>query len=380
MTASTLKTQNRGAAAPKAFPLGTLILIGIVILGVIAAFIRYSQGLGAGTNLTDRVPWGLWIGMDVMTGVPLAAGGFTMAFIVYILRLKRFYPLARPALLTAFIGYILAAGAILFDLGRPERFYHFLIYRNAHSIMFEVAMSVASYLTVLTVENSAWVAERLKWKWWLGILRRILLVFVVLGVIISTLHQSSLGALFLMAPQRLPAIWYTPILPILFYVSAICVGFAMVIVESSLSASAFGRPREMHLLSEVGKWLIYGLGLYLVLRLGDVIIGGDLGRLFSSGTASLFWWLETIFGIVLPLILLLNPKVRQDRIALFRCALLVVLGMALNRFDVLFFGQGGVFYAPAWTEFAVSAGLISLGALLYLFGAKYFPILGQEAH
>lgn len=148
----------------RAFPAGTLVLVGLVALGVVAAVLRYSQGLGASTNLTDRIPWGLWIGLDVMSGVALAAGGFTMAAVVYIFRVKRFYPLARPAILTAFVGYVLAAGSILFDLGRPERFYHFLVFRNIHSIMFEVAMSVFSYLIVLTVENSQWVA-RAFWHW-----------------------------------------------------------------------------------------------------------------------------------------------------------------------------------------------------------------------
>lgn len=379
MSASTVRS-GIAPARRRAFPLGTLILFGLVALGAVAAVLRYSQGLGASTNLSDDVSWGLWIGFDVMGGVALAGGGFTMAAIVYIFRVKRFYPLARPAILTAYVGYILAAGSILFDLGRPERFHHFLIFRNVHSIMFEVAMSVFSYLIVLTVENSQWVAERIRWKWWLGVLRRILLVFIVLGIIISTLHQSSLGALFLMSPHRLPALWYTPILPILFYVSAIMVGMAMVIFESLLSASAFRRKPEMHLLSELGGWLRYALGFYLLLKAADIVIGGEVARLFTSGAASLFFWLEVVFGVIVPLILLSSPRVRQNRVLLFRSALLVVLGVLLNRFNVLFFGMGGVFYAPSWAEFAVSAGLTSLGILMYMFAAKYFPVLDQHPH
>lgn len=352
----------------------------IVAFGIVAAIQRYSQGLGSTTNLTDDTSWGLWIGFDVMGGVALAAGGFTMAAIVYIFRVKRFYPLVRPAILTAFVGYILAAGSILFDLGRPERFYSFLINRNIHSIMFEVAMSVFSYLIVLTIENSQWVAERIRWKWWLAILRRILIVFVILGIIISTLHQSSLGALVLMSPQRLPAVWYTPILPILFYVSAITVGMAMVIVEALLSASAFRRKPEMHLLSELGGWLRYALGCYLLLKLADLAIRGDLGRMFTSGAASVFFGLELLFGVILPLVFLLSPRVRQNRVLLFRSALFVVLGVLLNRFNILFFGMSHGFYAPSLIEFAVSAGLTSLGILIYLFAAKYFPVLNQHPH
>ncbi len=380
MNASTLQRRSTGRAISTAIPLGTLILFGLVALGVVAAVLRYSQGLGATTNLRDDVSWGLWIGLDVMGGVALAGGGFTMAAIVYIFRVKRFYPLARPAILTAYVGYILAAGSILFDLGRPERFYHFLIFRNVHSIMFEVAMSVFSYLIVLTIENSQWVAERIRWKWWLGVLRRVLLVFIVLGIIISTLHQSSLGALFLMSPHRLPAVWYTPLLPVLFYVSAIMVGMAMVIVESLLSASAFRRKPELHLLGELGGWLRYALAFYLLLKAADIVIGGDVARLVTSGTASLFFWLEVGFGVILPLILLSSSRIRRNRVTLFRSALLVVLGVLLNRFNVLFFGMGGVIYAPTWIEFAISAGLTSFGILMYMFAAKYFPVLDQHPH
>lgn len=362
------------------FPAGTLVLIFLVLLGVVAAVIRYTQGLGAATNLSDRIPWGLWIGLDVMSGVALAAGGFTMAAIVYIFRLKRFYPLARPAILTAYIGYILAAGAILFDLGRPERFYHPFFYWNTHSVMFEIAWSVMTYLVILTIENSQWVAERLKWKWALALVRRLLIVVVVLGIIISTMHQSSLGGLFLLAPQRLHPLWYTAILPILFYLSAIMTGLAMVIIESSLSSSAFGRKPETPLLREIGKWLSYALAIYLVVNLGNVLVSGKFGRMFEGSTASLFYLAEILLGVVLPMALLFMPKFRQSRYWLFRSALLVVLGVVFNRFNVLFFGQGGVLYNPTWIEFAVSAGLISLGVLVYMFVAKNFPVLGQHAH
>lgn len=380
MSASSSSLRAPRANRTTSWPIGTLILVGLVVLGVVAAVIRYSQGLGASTALTDRVPWGLWIGLDVMSGVALAGGGFTMAAVVYIFRVKRFYPLLRPAILTAFVGYILAGGSILFDLGRPERFYHFLIYRNIHSIMFEVAMSVFSYLVVLAIENSQWAAERLKLRWWLRILRYLLPIAIVAGIIISHLHQSSLGALFLMARHRLSELWHTPIMPILFYLSAVMVGFAMVIVESLLTSSAFRRKPEMRLLSELGGWLRYALGLYLALKVVDVLVRGQTGLLFTQGWASAFFWLELIIGVIVPLALVLQPGVRRNRIWLFRAALMVVLGVILNRFNVLFFGQGGVFYAPTWVEFAVTASLTSLGILIYMFAAKYFPVLGQHPH
>lgn len=361
-------------------PVGTFLLVLIVLIGAVAAFIRFSQGLGASTNLRDDVPWGLWIGLDVMSGVALSAGGFTMAAVVYVFRLKQYYPLVRPALLTAFIGYLLAAGAILFDLGRPDRFYHPFIFWNHHSVMFEIAWSVISYLTILGIENSQLALERLRLKALLGLVRRLIIVFVILGIIISTLHQSSLGGLYLLVPQKMHPLWYTPIIPILFYISAIAVGFSMVIVEATLTAAAFHRKQETHLLSGIGGWLPWILVVYLAVLLGNLLFSGKIGLLFMPGLAALFFWVELIVGVLAPLAILAQPKLRRDHGWLFVGALLVTAGVVINRFNVIFWGQGGVVYAPTWIEFAVSAGLISLGVLLFMVGVKYFPVLDQHGH
>ena len=377
MSASSVATQKRVAA--RTFPLGTAFLVLLVLLGVAAAIVRYTQGLGASTNLRDDIPWGLWIGLDVMAGVALSAGGFSMAGVVYIFRLKRYYPLVRPALLTAFIGYLLAAGSILFDLGRPERFYHPFIYWNPHSVMFEIAWSVISYLTILTIENSQLVAERFRIKWLLSLLRKILIPVVILGIIISTMHQSSLGGLFLLMPQRLYPLWYTPFLPALFYLSAILVGISMTIVESLLTASAFRRPPEMHLLRDLGLWAMWLLLAYLVLNLELIVVSGKAALLFHPGVPTLTYWVEIGVGVIAPLIILAQSRLRADRVWLFRASALVALGAVLNRFDVLFWGAGGVLYAPTWMEFAVTAGMISLGVLLFMFAVKHLPVLDQHA-
>ena len=378
MSASSVASEKRSAAA--AFPLGTVVLLLLVLLGVVAAIVRYTQGLGAATNLRDDVPWGLWIGLDVMAGVALSAGGFTMAAVVYIFRLKRYYPLLRPALLTAFIGYLLAAGSILFDLGRPERFYHPFIYWNVHSVMFEIAWSVLSYLTILSIENSQLVAERFRIKWLLRLLRLVLIPVVIVGIIISTMHQSSLGGLFLLMPQRLDPLWYTPFLPALFYLSAILVGLSMTIVESLLTASAYRRPPEMHLLRDLGLWAMWLLLAYLVLNLGLVVVSGKAALLFRPALPTLLYWLEVSIGVILPLVILAQPRRREDPVWLFRASALVAFGVILNRFDVLFSGAGSVLYAPTWMEFAVTAGMISLGVLLFMFAVKHLPVLDQHAH
>ncbi|MCB0210302.1 MAG: Ni/Fe-hydrogenase cytochrome b subunit [Anaerolineae bacterium] len=372
MATTTMKSSKQAV-----LPVGSIILWIILLIGVWAAVVRYSQGLGS-TNLADSRPWGLWIAFDVMAGVAVAAGGFTLAAVVYIFRMKRFYPLIRPTLLTAYIGYLLAAGSILFDLGRPDRFYHPFFYWNHHSVMFEIAWSVILYLSILTVENSQLVLEKYRLKGLLRIVRKITIPVVIAGIIISTAHQSSLGGLFVLVPQKAHPLWYTPILPVLFYISAITVGLAMVIVESTLSAKAFNRHIESHLLSELGSWLPTMLSLYLLVNLGNLAFSGKLGLIFEGSLASLLYLIEIGIGVVLPLILLSFASVRHDSARLFQSALLIVLGVVLNRFNVLFWGQGGTFYAPNWVEFGVSAGLISLGILLYIFAAKNLPVFADH--
>ncbi len=359
------------------FPIsaGSLVLWGLVLLGLVAAVVRYSQGLGAATNLSDGRPWGLWISFDVLCGIALAAGGFTLAATVYIFRFKRFYPLLRPTILTAFLGYALAATAVMFDLGLPWRIWHPIVYWNFHSAMFEVAWCVMTYTTVLALEVSPVVFERFNLQLPLRLIRAITIPLVIAGIILSTMHQSSLGTLFLLVPGRLHALWYTPILPLLFFVSAVAVGLAMVIFESSLSASAFRRRLELDLLSELGGVIPYVLGLYLLLKLGDLTLAGELGLMFEGSAASVLFLLEIVGGVILPIILFALPQVRRSRRGLFRSALLVIGGLILNRFNVALFGLKGALYVPSWMEFAVTVGLVSVGLLVYAFTVQNFPVL-----
>jgi Ni/Fe-hydrogenase subunit HybB-like protein len=246
--------------------------------------------------------------------------------------------------------------------------------------MFEIAWSVLTYLVILGLENTSLVAERFGLKRLLRFLRKVVIPIVILGIIISTMHQSSLGALFLLVPQRLSPLWYTPFLPVLFYITAIAAGFSMVIVESCLSASADGRKPETKILSELGKWLPWILGLYLALKVILFVVEGKISYLFAGNVETVLFWVEIIVGVVLPIIILAQKQLRENPIWLFRAALLVVIGIVLNRFNVMFSGQGSILYAPTWIELAVTAGLISLGVLLYMFGVKYFPVLDQEPH
>jgi Ni/Fe-hydrogenase subunit HybB-like protein len=211
----------------------------IALLAAIA-YVRYTHGLGAVTHLSDTFPWGLWIGFDLLCGVGLAAGGFAVTATVHILHLKDFKPIVRPTVLTAFLGYILVITALLLDLGRPWNIWHPIIMWNPHSVMFEVGWCVMLYTTVLSLEFAPVVLERFKLDWMLKLLRPVTPILVIMGVILSTLHQSSLGSLFLILPEKMSPLWYTPILPVLFFVSALAAGIAMTVVESWFSRRVFG--------------------------------------------------------------------------------------------------------------------------------------------
>ncbi len=225
-----------------------LIFLFLMAAGLYATFVRFTQGLGASTHLSDQFPWGIWISFDVLCGVMLAAGGFTLTAAVHILNIKRLHSIIRPTILTAFLGYILVSAALMFDLGKPYKIWHPLIMRNPHSVMFEVAYCVMLYTTVLALEFSPIVLEHFHLEKPLKVVRAILIPLVITGVILSTLHQSSLGTLYLIVPEKLYPLWYSPLLPVFFFLSAIAVGLAMTIFESSLSSKHFGLQLELPVL------------------------------------------------------------------------------------------------------------------------------------
>ncbi|MCK4724086.1 MAG: Ni/Fe-hydrogenase cytochrome b subunit, partial [Dehalococcoidia bacterium] len=329
----------------RTFPFGISVLGILVILGIIPIIIRYINGLGAVSNLSDGRPWGFWISFDLYCGVALAAGGFTLAGVVYIFNLKKYHSVVRPAVLTAFLGYTLVILALLVDLGQPWYIWHAMIYWNIHSPLFEVAICVMAYTTVLALEFSPAVFEglnksnfpvirRFNWHIPLRIIRSIQIPLVIAGVVLSTLHQSSLGSMLLMMPETLHALWYSPILPILFLTSAVAVGPAMVIFESTLSTKVFGHKLDLDVLSGLGRAIPYILGIYLLLKLVDLTARGNLGLIFSAYPQNLLWWGEIIIGVILPIILLSMPGVRQNRSGVFWSAVLVVIGLIFNRFNV----------------------------------------------
>jgi Ni/Fe-hydrogenase subunit HybB-like protein len=363
------------------FTFWKLVFLFLMAAGFCATVVRFTQGLGRSTNLSDQFPWGIWIGFDVLCGVMLAAGGFTLTAAVHILNIKRLHPIIRPTILTAFLGYVLVCVALMFDLGRPYNIWHPLIMRNPHSVMFEVAYCVMLYTAVLSLEFSPIVLERFNLQKPLKIIRAVLIPLVIGGVILSTLHQSSLGTLYLIMPEKLHPFWYTPLLPVFFFISAIAVGLAMTIFESSMSSKHFGQQLELPILQELGRVLVVVLSVYGILRFEDLLHRGALQLAFQPGYEMYLFWLEIALSLIAPLILLSQRKVRSTAGGLYVAAVLVVLGFITNRLNVSITGlesSAGMHYVPKWTEIAVTGAIIAAGFALFGMAAKYLPIFPAE--
>ncbi len=358
------------------------ILWVVVGLAAAVAAARFVYGLGATTNLSDVTPWGIWIGFDVMGGVALAAGGFIVTAAVYIFRQERLRPVVRPAVLTAFLGYAAVVAGLLFDLGLPWNIWHMIVFWNAHSPLFEVGWCVMLYLAVLTLEFLPVPAEEFSA---FGKLRRILLKIrlplVILGIGLSTLHQSSLGSLFLIMPYRLHPLWYSPILPLLFLVSAIGLGMMMVTFESHSTAYLYRRKPETETLASLCSGVRWVLLFYIAIRFADLAIRGQLRHLLASGWQTAMFWFEISVMAIVPVILFSVPRVRRTRGGQWAAASLGVFGVVLNRIDVgglAHLTRGNPIYLPAWTEVAVSAGVLAAAVLAFLFMVERFRVWEQR--
>jgi Ni/Fe-hydrogenase subunit HybB-like protein len=349
----------------------------VIATGVVATVIRFGWGLGTSTNLSDEFPWGLWIGFDILCGVGLAAGGFVVAGSVYIFNLKEYRAILRPAILTAFLGYLLVIASLMFDLGRPWYIWHALIMWNPRSVMFEVAWCVMLYTTVLFLEFSPILFERLKLEKPQKILHAVTIPLVILGVILSSLHQSSLGSLYLIVPSKVYPLWYSSNLPYFFFLSAVAVGPAMVTMESFLSSNAFNREIEMPILSRLGKVSAVALAVYFVLKVEDIIGNHLFSYLFTLNLEGMLYWTEIILGILIPIFLLVQERIRNNKQGLFFASLLIVLGFILNRLNLSITsiaGSSGVNYFPGWIEISVSLMMVAIGFALFRLAVQYLHI------
>ena len=384
------------------FTAGTIAILVFMAVGYAFGITRLLLGLRFVTNLDDINTWGIWISFDVACGVALAAGGFTTAALVDIFGKKKFKPLLRPAILTAFLGYLWVAIALMFDLGRWWNIWRPLFNWQGNSVLFEVGMCVMAYLMVLAIETSPAVLEGLRTRaegdeWGARVLRKIkkpiltihswikiiLPVFIVAGVVLSCMHQSSLGTLMMIAHTKLNPIWDTPILPLLFLMSAMAVGYPMVILESIYSSTSFGRKPEMDLLAPLSRFIPWFLGAYAVVKIGDLVVRHRQLDFVSHPGATVALAVELLLGVVAPLFLLMNDGVRRSVGWLFFSVCLVIFGVILNRFNVFLVAYEPPFsqkaYFPSVGEISMTIAIVCSIFFCYRFMVTFFPILPGNA-
>ncbi|WP_306589878.1 NrfD/PsrC family molybdoenzyme membrane anchor subunit [Geothrix sp. 21YS21S-4] len=357
-----------------------VIAVVLIAAGVSAAIARFTLGLGATTNLSDQFPWGLWIGFDFL-GIGLAAAGFTIVATVNLFHAKEYEPIVRPAILTAFIGYLLVVLVLVIDLGRPENFWHPLVMWNPHSVMFEITWCVILYTTVLSLEFAPIVLEKFKMHTPIKWIHNVSLPFMILGVLLSTLHQSSFGSLYLIVPNRLHALWYTPLLPILFFISCIASGLSMVIVETLILSRSGRTLLSPALRANLAKMTAVALAIYLVVRFQDMLARGVFHEMKTLSYHSLAFWAEILIGFVVPLILLMFERVRFSRRGLYVAALLVLAGFAANRMNTAITGLEDWptrTYFPSLMEVLITMGIAAIGFSAFTLTARHLPIFETE--
>jgi Ni/Fe-hydrogenase subunit HybB-like protein len=374
-------TIQKPALTPFNVVAGIIVVIGVVITGI-----RFTQGLAATTNLSDYNPWGIWIGFDLLVGVALAAGGYVTSAACYLFGLKRFHSAVRPAILTGFLGYALVVFALHYDVGRPWRLpYPFIVQSGTTSLLFEVAACVALYLTVLFIEFTPAALEWLGLKRARSIVNKLTLVLTIFGVVLSTLHQSSLGALFLIAPSKLHPLWYSSYLALYFFVSSIVAGLSMVIFESTLAHRYFHDKMDAEHLQETdgvalgfGKAAAFVLAGYFVMR----VIGLAQTNAWSYlSTGYGLWFLVELLGFVLLPCYTYAIGVREKNLKIIRwTAAWTVLGIIVNRLNVGLIAfnwqlPSSERYFPHWMEIGISVFVITLGVLAYRFIVTHMPIL-----
>jgi len=382
---------------------GTGLLAAVAAAGLGCGLYRMLFGLRAVTNMNDQYPLGLWIGLDVATGVALAAGGFTSGALVYIFQRSDFRELVRPALLTALLGYTFVAIGLMFDLGRWYTIWHPVMPRmwQGNSVLFEVGMCVMIYLAVLYIEFVPVVCQRfvgnvnlpgrlarlngavdMALRFADYLLERTMFVFIIAGVVLSCLHQSSLGTLMVIAPYKLHPLYWSLLLPVFFLLSAVAAGLAVVIFEAMITSRVLRRRREMQVLTRLAGLMPWLLGGYILIRAGDLVLRGAHAFLCDGSLAAGMFW--SGFGLLtlVPWGMFMSTDIRQSPGSLFAAAAMYVAGVCLNRCTVFFIAYQPAYathsYVPALGEFVLTAGLVAAFALMFRFLVLRLPVLSAS--
>src|SRR5271166_6587538 len=357
----------------------------IFVAGLYSMYARFALGFQAATNLTDPQPWGLWVGLGTLCGVGLSAGGFAIATAVYILGLERYRPILRTSVLISFLGYCTVCVGMLYELGIPWRIWHPIVMWNRHSVLFEVSWCVMLYTTVLALEFSPALIEKLPWakprELYLRWHHSILIALVLAGTLLSSMHQSFLGGLYLITKGRLDPLWYTPYLTTMFYLSAIPAGLALTIMAIFLCVRSLNARVDMNILSDVSRVIAPLLAIYGIFRVVDLINRDALQYLWMWREETLLFWLEIALLVIAPLVLLNLEKVRNNPQNLYWTCAVIVMGFMTNRLNVSITAlqaSSGVYYVPKWTEFAATLATIAAAVVAFRYAVIYLDILPKN--
>jgi Ni/Fe-hydrogenase subunit HybB-like protein len=359
-----------------------MIVAAIFAAGLYATYVRFFLGFSQATHLTDPQPWGLWVGLGTLCGVGLSAGGFAIAAACYLLGFERYRPVVRAAVLISFLGYLTVIVGMLYELGLPWRIWHPIVMWNRGSVLFEVAWCVMLYTTVLALEFSPMLVEKIPFvglrTWYLKWHHEILIGVVLIGVVLSSLHQSFLGGLYLITKGKLDPLWYSPYLTTLFYLSAIPAGLAVTVMALYLCVRSLNVRLDLGILSEVSRVIAPLLALYAVFRGVDLYTHGAVPYMFRWREESGLFWLEIGLFIVAPLVLLNLEKVRNNPQYLYWTCALVVAGFMANRLNVSITGlqaSAGIYYVPKWSEFAPTLMILTAAVLAFRYAVIYLDVL-----
>ncbi|MCP3670041.1 MAG: Ni/Fe-hydrogenase cytochrome b subunit [Gammaproteobacteria bacterium] len=360
----------------------TVVLGGLFGISVFLLVIRFINGLGAVSNLNDGYTWGIWVVVDIVIGTAFACGGYAMALLVYVFNKGQYHSLVRPALLASMFGYTLGGLAVLFDLGRWWNFWHLIspAYFNVNSVMFEVGACVFLYVIVMWIEFLPAFLEKLGINRLRQKLNKMMFLFIALGILLPTMHQSSLGTMMVVFGRMIDPLWQTNMLPLLFVLSAYTMGLSVVIFEASISAEGFKRQRETRLLGQMSTVIVGLILIYLAIRIGDIIARGELSRIYSNGFLSGMFLVEMALFLI-PVLILLTKRARSSAALLFVAAVSMLLAGSLYRIDTMLvaFNPGSEYsYFPSIPEMLITIGIISFEILAYIVLAKYLPVLHQE--
>ncbi|MDD5057605.1 MAG: Ni/Fe-hydrogenase cytochrome b subunit [Sideroxydans sp.] len=375
-------SHNHPAPAPLGGPLvtpTTKLLAALVAIALVILLVRFIFGIGAVTNINDGYTWGIWVVYDVVIGSAFACGGYSVALLVYIFNKGEYHPMVRPALLASLFGYTLAGVGVIFDLGRYWNFWHIFWpgYAQPNSVMFEVALCISAYIIVMWLEFSPAFLEKFGKQDVKKKLNKLLFFIIALGALLPSMHQSSLGSLLVVFGYQVHPLWQSILLPLFYLMTAITIGFAVVIFEACLSSSGFKRPLEMHLLGKLSKVMLGMLAVYLALRVVDLVLRGAIGSMFSISIEALMFWIEMGLFIA-PLVILSKPATRRNPSKLFIAACCLMAAgfiLRINSYLVGYETGPGWHYFPSVPEIMVSIGMIALEILGYIVLVRYLPIL-----